>query len=457
MTAILKTSVWLAIGALLVSCAMPGDRDSLPLEAEMPAAWTAGTGPKGAVRADWWTSFDDPALEALVLEALEHNQDLQQAAARIEGATAVARIAGADRLPQASVGGRAARGRAPFLGDPVTQNELGVSFSIGWEVDVWGRLRSGQLAAIKDLEVVRAQHAAARLSLAARTVKARFAVEEARRQRDLARTTVTNYTRSLGVIRDRFRRGVASPLEVRLASTNLAAARALESTRLEQFDAAVRCLEVLLGRYPSRELALEPCLPPLPGPVPAGLPSELLQRRPDIVAARHRVCAADARLFGAKAALLPRLSLTASGGTASSELADLFTGSSLLWTLAGNLLQPVFQGGRLSAQVDLESARVREALAAFRSTALEAFREVECALAAERHLEEREIQLAEAARHAAEARRLAEERIETGTGTILLLLEAQRRELDAESLLLSVRRARLDNRVNLHLALGGPF
>jgi NodT family efflux transporter outer membrane factor (OMF) lipoprotein len=457
MKTFLKFLIWPSLGLFLLSCVGPGERTSMPLQAKVPSKWTAAQSLPGPVRTEWWKDFKDPELNALVEEALQHNQDIQGAAARVRAACAMAKMAGADFLPNVNLGTSAARARSSVMGEPTTGNQFQLSLNIGWEIDLWGRLRAGQRAAVKEFEAAKAQYAGARLSIVAQTVKARFAVIEARRQVALARTTVENYRKSLNIVEDRFHRGVSPSLDVRLASANLASAEALLHGRREQFDRAVRRLEILLGRYPKRELGIPADLPAMPPHVPAGLPSELLKRRPDLAVARHRVLAADARLFGAKASLLPRLSLTSSGGAASGELGDLFKGSSLIWQLAGNLLQPIFQGGKLHAHVDLQKSRMEEAIAAYQVAALQAFKDVETALAAEKFLSGRSDRLEAAALHATEARLQAESRYQSGIAGFLHVLDAQKRELDARSRWLTVRRERLDNRVNLHLALGGGF
>ncbi len=198
-------------------------------------------------------------------------------------------------------------------------------------------------------------------------------------------------------------------------------------------------------------------MPQLPGPVPVGLPAELVARRPDLVSAERRLAAADERLRQARRQLYPRFSLTAGGGTVSDQLGDLVDGDFRVWSLLANLTQPLFQGGRLRAGVDRAAAGSDELLAAYAGLALDAFREVESALAAEQHLIERERHLAEAARQLGAARRLAEDRYRSGLGDYLLVLESQTRELVAESELLSLRRELLHNRIDLHLALGGGF
>ena len=452
-----KRYLLLLVLVLLVSCSMPKDPASLPLGVEVPDQWTAKKAPEGVIDGRWWTAFKDESLNQLVEEALRNNQDIRQAAARINAAGALARMAGADLQPRLSAGVSGARGKAPFLGQAVTRTDLGVSLDLSWEIDLWGRLRAGRRAALRDVEVARSEHSAARLSIAAQTIKAAFAVAELRQHIQLAETTVKTYRNSLTVAQDRFNRGVGGPLDVRLARANLASAEALHDRRREQLERTVRQLEIILGRYPKGALTGKASLPELPAEVPAGLPSELLARRPDLVAARFRVFAANARVYEAEASLLPRLSLTASGGTASDALGNLLNGSSAIWQLAHNLFQPIFQGGRLRANVDLQKSRSHEAVAAYVSVALNAFREVESALGAEQFLDGRTEKLKEASKHATAARRLADDRYQAGLGGILDVLEAQRRELDAQSRLLVVQRERLDNRVNLHLALGGEY
>ena len=219
----------------------------------------------------------------------------------------------------------------------------------------------------------------------------------------------------------------------------------------------LRQLEVILGRYPGAGLAAPQTLPGLPHPVPAGLPAELIARRPDLAAAERRLAALDRRVAGARRSLYPRLSLTGSAGTASNELGDLVDTDFSVWNLVGNLVQPLFQGGRLRANVDLQRARLEEAVNGFGQAALTAFLEVEHTLVAEDLLARRQVALDEAARQAEGARRLALEQYRYGLTDYIVVLESERRALLAQSEALAVRRARLDARVDLHLALGGGF
>ncbi len=432
---------------------------------DVPEAWTAGTAPKGTVPAAWWTSFGDSRLTTLVGEALERNSNLQAAAARVARAAAQARIAGADLYPMVSGGGSARRGRQVFVGFPIpgeevlstTSTTFGLSLDLSWEVDLWGRLRAKESAALADVQAAQADFAGARLSLVAQTAKIYFAVLEAREQVRLARATVESNRSTTERIRERYQMGLRPALDMRLTEANLSASEATLRMNQERLDATLRQFEILLGRYPSAELAPEGKLPAVPGPVPAGLPSELLERRPDIVAAERRLAAAHERETEAFASLFPRLSLTAAGGTTSEELSDLVDWDYRVWNLAANLLQPIFQGGRLLAAVDLAEAGAKEALARYTDAALRAFGEVETALAAERLLAEREAALVKAVEHSRAASEIAERRYNEGLSNIVALLEVQRRLTSVESMLQNVRRARLEARVNLHLALGGGF
>lgn len=457
---------WPGLAIALAGCASAPPRSGPALVPEPPAAWMAPAG-AGAVESAWWRALGDSNLVAIIEEALAANHDLRAAAARVEAAHAVARRAGADALPQASFSGDAARRQQVFVGLPIPgaggqplttrYNSYAATFTVNWELDVWGRLRAGQRAALADAQASEGDFNAARDSLAAQVARAWTAAVEARRQLELAQATATNFAATARQVRARYERGVRSPLDVRLAVANEAAARAGVAARQSQLAAATRQLEILLGRYPAGAVTNLSELPAPAAPVPAGLPGELLERRPDLVAAERRLAASSARAAEARAALLPRLALTGTAGRTSAELEDLLDNSFSLWSIAANLAQSLYQGGRLRANVRLAEARAREATEQYLATVLRAFGEVEAALHDEQHLARREAELAEAVAQSRAAQRLAEDRYASGLEPFLTLLEAQRRAWEAESQWLAVRRARLDNRIQLHLALGGGF
>jgi len=451
---------------LVVSCAHVPDREP-GTDTPHPGQWQAGTPVPGDVRDVWWREFNDAHLNGFIAESLTNNYDLQAAAARVEIAQAEAAIAGADLFPSVGVGANAERSRRNYIGlpipgggdDPLTTHSTtyGLSLNTSWELDLWGRIRSGKRAAQAQVEASRDDLQDAQLSLAGQTAKTWLAVVEAREQVNVAQRTLESFTSSAEQIRDRYERGIRPPLDLRLALANVAGAEAALDLRQVAYERAVRQLDILVGRYPAGELQMDLVFPAMPGPVPAGLPSEMLVRRPDLRASEQRLRSADWRVAESKATLLPRLSLTASGGTTSEDLADLVSADFKVWTLAGNLAQPLFEGGRLRAGVRRANARAKAALAEYRSTVLLAFSEVESALVSESLLARREDSLNQAVEQSRAALNLAELRYGAGLDTIITVLEAQRRLFEAETQQVAIRRQRLENRVDLHLALGGGF
>jgi NodT family efflux transporter outer membrane factor (OMF) lipoprotein len=454
---------------LIVGCVSPPKQRN-PEVVPAPEAWTGAEVPTAEPEDEWWTTFDDPQLDRLIGIAEEQNRDLQAAVARVDRAAAEARIAGADLKPSVGVALGGARQKQNFIGLPIpgaeddvlstTFTQLGLSLDVSWEVDLWGRVRAGARAALADFKATEADLRGARLSIAGQTAKLWFSLADLQQQALLASDSATSFRAVADQVRLRYEQGLRPPLDLRLALSNLAAAEALLAIRLEQLDRTTRQLEVLLGRYPSGRLLDEfpiDAFPHLPGPPPAGLPAEVVSRRPDLIAAERRLAASDQRVLQARRSLYPRLSLTASGGTASAELGDLLSGDFSVWSLVANLTQPIFQGGRLRAGVDLAEAVGDEALARYAGSVLRAYSEVESALAAEQRIAEQETHLAEEARQLIKAQELAEDRYRSGVGGYLAVLESQTRAVVAQSNLLTTQRARLTNRVDLHLALGGGF
>jgi len=450
---------------LIGACVSAPPRIEPTADVEIPERWTGGATEPSPVVTEWWDTFEDPYLSELVRSAQERNHDLRAAAARLDRAAAEARIAGADLKPAIGVGLTAGRQKfngAAFGGNfpSSTFTNYGVSLDVSWEVDLWGRLRAGARAAVADFQATEAELRGARLSIAGQTAKAWFAVVEARQQAVLARRAADRFRASSNLVRSRFESGIRPALDLRLALASLATAEALTERREEQLARATRQLEVLLGRYPDgttvENYAMD-ALPPTPPPIPAGLPAEIIARRPDLVAAERRLAAADQRYLASRRALYPRLTLTGSGGATSVALGDLLDGDFGVWSLVGGLTQPLFQGGKLRGGVDRADAVSQEAIETYASRVLGAYAEVESALAAESFLAEQERLLDEASTQLIAATNLAEDRYRSGLGIYLVVLDSQTRALNSLIELLAVRRQRLNNRVDLHLALGGGF
>ncbi len=466
----MKLYTFILFTALFVAgCVSPPKRDLPDIRVEVPGSWTgtdAPYQPEGVDTAQWWIDFNEPALNDLVREALQYNYSIKGAAARVDAALAVARSAGADLVPGANANFSASRRKQNLIGIPIPgagkvistrSTSFGLSLDILWEVDLWGRIRSGKSAALADLQASWADLAAIRLSIAAQTVKAWFAVTESRLQVELAEQTVENYRLSADQVRKRYERGTRSSLDLRLALSTLYSAEALLEQRKELLDRTTRQMEILLGRYPAGGLTADKNLPTLKREVPPGLPSELLIRRPDLLAAERRFAAAEKRVSEARRAFFPRITLTASGGALSQELKDLADGDFSVWSIAAGLTQPIFQGGRLRANLALSEARADQALVDYTVALLTAFGEAESALFTEASLARRETSMVNAVEQSEAARRLAERQYNEGLVDYIVVLETQRQALTSQSELLSVRRQRLDARANLYLALGGGF
>ncbi|MGB0906259.1 MAG: TolC family protein, partial [Maricaulaceae bacterium] len=272
---------------------------------------------------------------------------------------------------------------------------------------------------------------------------------------ELSERDVDTKARGLRLTTRRFDGGVAGSSDVRLARSSLASAQAVQASRKQRLSALSRSLEVLLREYPSETLMAATDLPSLPSLGGVGSPEYILRHRPDILASESRMQAAGLQVDIARKALLPRLSFDGGVNASGSSLSNFFDIDSIVANLASNLTQPIFQGGRLKANVDVQEAVLRQQLESYSGTVLNAYLEVENALDAEMRLEEREDALRVSLDEAIKAEERLELRYTEGLATILQLLDSQSRRLSAESQLISARKERLANRVRLHVAIGG--
>ncbi|MFT4636902.1 MAG: multidrug efflux system outer membrane protein [Verrucomicrobiales bacterium] len=428
-----------------------------------PEQWTAISIPDGSVMG-WLDDFDQgKVLRALVDEAVGNNYDLATAVARVKQSSARARIAGADLLPQAGVtvtGSRSQRLRGSNF-DKITANQFSTNFDISWEIDLWGRLRNLKSSTLADLRAAQADYQAARLSLATRVVSTVLNLVESRQQAEVSRQTLTSLRTNLDILDAKLEAGDVddrTALEITLSRADVLRTEATLAANERQADAFKRVLEGLLGRYPDGTIQGLTDFPQVKRQVSAGLPSELLLRRPDLIAAEQRVLAATEDVRASWKALLPNFTINAGAGTSTTDkFSDLLDPKALVWDLAGRLGQAVFQGGRLVAGVELSKAQLEEIASRYAETALRAFREVETALAAEGFYRDQQRKLEGAVEQANLAEELALGQYEKGLVDIITVLESQRRAFDARSNLLRVRNERLQNRLDLYLALGGDF
>jgi outer membrane protein TolC len=318
-------------------------------------------------------------------------------------------------------------------------------------------VRSGRAAAAADAVSAQADFEFARQSLAAAVAKSWFLATEAVLQGEVARGTVRESEALVSLANTRLEVGAGNQEDVFVARASVGtyrdAARQIDLARSE----AIRALEVLLGRYPAAVTAVRPQLPALPGTVPAGLPSELLERRPDVIAAERRVAAAFHRVQEAKAARLPAIALTAGVSAISSELFVLKERDNPIWNLGANLVAPIFRGGALKTQVEIRSAEQKQAVAAYAAVGLRAFLEVESALAAEFAAHDREQILAETLSDYRRALGVVQTQFKVGSTDMRFVTQRQLTVNATESALIRVQAEQRVQRVNLHLALGGSF
>lgn len=425
-------------------------RDALPHTA-VPANWKAAGAASATVAAPWLTSFNDAALSALVDEALAYNADLQLAAARVEQAAGLVKVASGALYP--TLGLAAVDSGKSGGGGGLNAVFLNASL----ELDVWGRMRYGQAAAQSQAAAAEADYAYARQSLAALVAKSWFVAIEAGMQQVIGDDALRSAQELLRLAQERFRVGVGDEQAVAEGTANVGtqrdALRQVEQAR----EQALRSLELLLGRYPAAEIAVAQRLTPMPAPAPVGMPSDLLERRPDVIAAERRVAAAFSRVGEAKAAQLPRIALTASGSTISSDVFVLQDRSNPAFSFGANLVAPLYQGGVLRAQVEIRTAEQKEAVADYARIAQRSFIEVENALAAENALRDRDAILGANVRDNERALELALIQYRIGKTDLRVVEQRQLALYMARTSRLRVQSEQLAQRINLYLALGGGF
>jgi NodT family efflux transporter outer membrane factor (OMF) lipoprotein len=426
-------------------------KGALPPTTAIPAAWTAG-GDANAVVTDWVRTFGDPRLDVLVDEGLKNNLDLKAASTRIDVAAALVVQARSLLYPQAF-----ALGSAGIVGRDSVKDRTGIVGEVSYELDLWGRVRAQAAAVAAAREATEADLLQARQSLAAIIATLWFQTIATERLRQTALEANGTYDELLRLVQMRKHVGKVSQQEVVLASADLDRSRQRERGFAGVGQQSVRGLEVVVGRYPSAELALTPDLPPVPGAVPDGLPAQLLERRADLIAASRRVAAAFHMVQSAEAARLPRIALTLGGGRSTSDLLRLAEVPPEFWRAGVDLVAPLFTGGALQAQVKIANADQQAALALYAQAALRAFSEVESSLANELILADQERYLAAVLDQDTEGVRLGRVRYQTGASNFLDVLQLQARQLNTRFELIRVRNDRLANRVALHLALGGGF
>ncbi len=462
----MRNTVCVALAAALAACSFAPKYERPP--AELPQAWRAPDG-SPAPEDRWWRLFGDPALDRLAEEALANNQDLAIAVARVDEARALVRVVGSQLYPTVTGNAGAERSRASratdffFPGVPVYNTNYRATLDVFYEIDLWGRLRNATAAARADLLATEAARDTVRTALASEVVRSYYALRAFDEAVAANERALDLRTRALELERRRAAAGLISELDIRQLEGEVAAARALQPALLRDRAAEEAALAVLAGRSPRAIIddTIARASGPdtaLPSPVvPAGLPSDLLLRRPDLFEAEQRLRAANARIGVARAQFFPQISLTGYLGSEAGSLSDLFSGPAGIWRIAGGLTQPIFQGGRLFAEAEAVEARQRQAVAQYQKTIQNAFREVRDAISAQARA--REIYDAEGARVEAqrEALKLATARYQAGLVNLLVPIDAERRLLEAELNRIDALRRQRAAVADLMRALGGGW
>ena len=422
---------------------------------DLEQGWRAGDAASEAIRDYWLAEFDDPELDTLVAEALANSPDLAVAAARVEQAAQYVELARAALRPAVNLFGV---GGVNMGGGDISSALQGASLSVSWEPDLWGRLRYGRNAAQASYASVQADYEFGRQSLAAAVARGWFTATETRLQLQVAEEAVAAARELLTLTEKRWDVGAGSEQDVVMARASLSTYEdAARQVRLAHSQ-SLRALELLLGRYPAAELEARQDLPALPGPLPAGFPLQMLERRPDLVAAEQRVAAAFNRVGEAKAAKLPNIVLNANVAAISSEILQLQEDFDNPTGGAGaRLVAPIYRGGALTTQVEIRTLEQKEAVADYARTALRALGDVEDGLAASEALGAREVLLKRAVADNTRALELVQETYRVGRADLRAVQQQQLSLQAARQALLRVQSEQLSQRAELHLALGGSF
>ncbi len=386
-----STLMVVGLVGLLAGCAVRSpDSRMNSVAAGVPGHWMASREARAGIDRGWIKRFRDNQLIALVEESMKNHPDLQLAAERVRRAEAIARLSGAARKVQVSGQINGLLQKQRFPGFPLslgsnTSEVYGASLDVSWELDLWGRLRASGRAAVGDQEAQMQDYRAARASMAAQLAKAWFALGEANEQIGLAQAAILVREKTVLSIRERFAAALEGGLasQLRLAETDLASSRASLARWQAERERALRQIELLVGRYPEGRSLSQKGLPKAPAPPPAGLPSELLLRRPDILAAERRYAAAGSRHKVARLARYPSFSLTSRTGTSTNSLNEVLDSGLGVWSLAGGVVQPLLAGGRLRDEERIAGHDEKIALRELQQSVLRGFGEVEQALVAE--------------------------------------------------------------------------
>lgn len=458
MKSVFRCAFTIMVMWMLVGCAYrPIPNTEHLADLNLPDNWDSSVEFR-ASSGNWIDDLGDPELVQLIDKAIENSYLLKAGMSRIAQLDATVRLQGASRFPALGIDFThgVQESFSAIMG--VVQTDVNsLALSSRWEIDLLGRIRDEQSATYAQLEAAGYNYGDLMLTLSSSIAKTWFTALEAKFQYELAVETRDSFRKNLNTLEARYLKGLVEGFDLRLFRAQTAANEAVVNQRASQLDAFLRQLQTLLTLYPDGDFQLPDQLPELLEGIPASLPSDLLSRRPDLRASERQLAASVGHQDSAEKNWLPSFAITGSWGLASDELGNLMDGDNLLLTLLGNITAPLFQGGRLKAERDLAYAKVEEQVQLYSYAVLEAVREVETAMNKERLLSDIEKNLAEAVHEIKRAETQAWDLYNRGLRDITTVLDTQRRSVNVQSEYLTLRNLRIQNRIDLHVALGGDF
>jgi len=411
---------------------------------------------KRSVPHQWVERLQDPMLDRLIEEAIRNNKDLKLAAARLENSRQLMRIARAGLFPSIGLEASGTLSNVDTVAyKGTTTDSYLLTLGASWEADIWGKVRntarSGEADFMaSDFDLTQARHA-----LVGAVCSAWYDCIAAHEQLELARATVESYVSTADLIQNRFERGIDTALEYRLAIANAESAKSTLARRQETYKRSIRGLQLLLGRYPDADVKLADALPEVTESIPSDIPSSVLERRPDVLAAERRLASAAYSVNAAVRGKLPSIMITSATGLQTDDFHKLLDGNYDFWRAELTLSQPIYAGGRIDAAAKQAQAAYDQYKALYEQVALQAFFEVEQALDADQYFADLERSSRAASEQSVEAEKLAWDQYTAGLIDIVTVLESQRYAMTAKQSAIEARNARIQNRIQLYLALGG--
>jgi len=475
-----KLIFFLFLLIILNNCSSKKTYNQNLLEGKVPATWTKPLPETEDYTGSWWIGFNDDKMIEFLDTFQNNSPNIKSILNQLESAKQLARINGSVVFPSilgSGLGNKSVQNLSGFgFSDLFTNifgnqdsssdnqdvisfesDNFGLNLSFQWEVDIWGKALNARRAAFADFNASNYDLAYLSFSTLTQFVQTYYMTVELKLQYELSIKTKASLEDVLNLVESRYKEGLTSSLDYRLAEASLARSEVQLESRKLQFLSSLRNLEILIGMYPSGNLMISKELPKKLPPIPSGLPSELLIRRPDLKAATEKVISANLKLAEAKRSKLPSFVLTSSGGTSSDELKNVLNGDFGIWSTAINITAPIFQGGRLDANVKLNQSQLTQSELDLITKSLNAFMEVEQLINTENSIQRQLNALNIAVFQSEAAYNLSKVRYESGLIDFITVLNSQNQWFNSQSQYLSIKRSKIDSRLQLILALGGSL